>query len=298
MTTAAVPEQVIGEPRVVTEPGVYDDIPAEDYHRDPVPGGSLSCSGAKKLLPPSCPAIFDYERNNPPASTKTLDIGSAAHRIVLGTGPEIVVVEADDWRTNKAKAEKAEAYLRGAIPLLRKDYEPIVAMADKLRQHRLAMALLDQDGHRAEASAFFPDDTTDVTRRCRFDVLPPRRDASRLIIPDYKTSVSANPAKFAKSAMDYCYHQQAAWYVDAAIALELGDDPVLVFVVQEKTPPYLVSVVQLDALAVRIGRHLNRDAINLYAECSRAGEWPGYADNDIAHVPLPSFYEWQFEEKL
>ena len=32
--------------------GVYD-IPEDLYHRDPVPGGSLSCSGAKKLLPPS-----------------------------------------------------------------------------------------------------------------------------------------------------------------------------------------------------------------------------------------------------
>jgi hypothetical protein len=298
VTTAAVPEQATVEPRVITEPGVYADLPHEDYHRDPVPGGSLSCSGAKKLLPPSCPAIFDWERKNPPASTKTLDVGGAAHQIVLGTGPEIVVVEAEDWRTNKAKAERAEAYLRGAIPLLRKDYEPILAMVDKLRQHKLAMALLDQDGHREGASAFFPDNVTDVMRRCRFDVLPPRREIGRLIIPDYKTSESANPTKFAKTAMNYCYHQQHAWYADAAVALELGEDPVLVFVVQEKTAPFLVSVVQLDAMAVRIGRQLNRDAINLYAECSRTGEWPGYADNDIAHVPLPLFYERQFEEQL
>jgi len=33
----------------VTAPGVYD-IPAEAYHADPVPGGSLSASGARDLL--------------------------------------------------------------------------------------------------------------------------------------------------------------------------------------------------------------------------------------------------------
>ena len=39
------------------ELGVYD-LPAAAYHRDPVEGGSLSASGAKKLMPPSCPALF------------------------------------------------------------------------------------------------------------------------------------------------------------------------------------------------------------------------------------------------
>jgi len=40
----------------VTEPGVYD-IPEDAYHRDPVKGGSLSYSGAKKLLGLSGAAI-------------------------------------------------------------------------------------------------------------------------------------------------------------------------------------------------------------------------------------------------
>jgi hypothetical protein len=254
-------------------------------------------SGAKKLLPPSCPAIFDYQRTHEPESTKTLDVGSAAHQLVLGAGAEIVVVEADDWRTNKAKGERAEAYLRGAIPLLRKDYEPVVAMASALRQHPVAAALLCQDGGLPEASAFFRDAETGVMRRCRYDVLPPHSDNSRLIIPDYKTAVSANPERFARAAMEYGYHQQDAWYVDAAAALDLANDPVFLFVVQEKTAPYLVSVVQLDAMAVRIGRHLNRRAIDLYAECNRTGIWPGHAD-DVAHVSLPSYYERQFEEQL
>ncbi len=34
----------------ITAPGVYV-IPADDYHADPVPGGSISASGARRILP-------------------------------------------------------------------------------------------------------------------------------------------------------------------------------------------------------------------------------------------------------
>jgi hypothetical protein len=57
----------VSGPALITEPGVYD-IAEDHYHADPVPGGSLSNSGAKKLLPPSCPAKFAYEREHPPQS--------------------------------------------------------------------------------------------------------------------------------------------------------------------------------------------------------------------------------------
>src|SRR3954471_5458063 len=103
---------------VVTEPGVYPDIPELAYHADCVSEGSLSCSGAKKLLPPSCPALFKWERENPPPPKRQFDFGHAAHKLVLGVGPELVGVDAPDWRTNAAKAQRDEARARGAVPLL------------------------------------------------------------------------------------------------------------------------------------------------------------------------------------
>lgn len=283
--------------RVIVESGLYDDLPADIYHRDPVPAGSLSCSGAKKLLPPSCPAIFDWERKNPPASTKTLDIGTAAHKLVLGSGPEIVIVEADDWRTKAAQQARALAQLSGAIALLRKEYEPILGMVEALRKHPVASRLLDPEHVRTEVSAFFVDQQSGVTRRCRYDALRMPNGSGRTIIPDYKTAASADKEKFAKAAADYGYHQQQAWYVDAAIELEIAEDPAFLFVVQEKTPPYLINVVQLDATAERIGRLLNRQAIDIYAECTSTGVWPGYG-TDVAHVSLPQWFERQFEEEL
>ena len=132
--------------------------------------------------------------------------------------------------------------------------------------------------------------------RCRLDWLP-KPSGRRLIVADYKTARSAEPEQFVKSAADHGYHQQAAWNLDLISALELGEEPVFVFVVQEKTAPYLVSVVQLDATALRIGRHLNRRAIDVYAECVRTDVWPGYA-NDVALVPLPAWYERRYEQEI
>lgn len=278
---------------VVTEPVIYDEMPVEVYHSDPVAGGSLSSSGAKKLLPPSAPAIFAYERENPPAPSDVFEFGHAAHQRVLGVGPELVVVDSETWNTNAVKAEVEAIRGEGKVPLKPSVMEQIDAMEAALRQHPIASALLTDGGH-PESSLFWRDEPSGIVRRCRLDWRPAPK-TGRTIGVDYKTGRSANPEKFAKSAVDYGYHQQHPWYIDGLIACDLADsDAQFVFIVQEKTPPYLVSVVQLDAAAVRIGRALNRRAIDIYVQCTETGRWPGYSD-DVAHVSLPYWYERDFD---
>ena len=51
------------------QPGVYE-MDEATYHQDPVPGGSLSASGAKLLLPPSCPALYAWRRDHPKVSAE------------------------------------------------------------------------------------------------------------------------------------------------------------------------------------------------------------------------------------
>jgi hypothetical protein len=283
----------LAETPKVTEPGVYD-MPAEQYHADPVPGGSLSSSGARDLLPPSCPALFAYKREHHEKPKRIFDYGHAAHDRILGGGPEIVVVEALDWRTSKAKAAAAEARERGAVPILKHEDAQIDEMAARLREHPVASRLLAPDNGAAEASLFWRDERTGVQRRARLDLLPHRRDG-RMILPDYKSAVSSEPTKFAKAAADLGYHQQADWYSEAVRALELADDVAFLFVVQEKQPPYIVTVVQLDVVAMRIGAHLNQRAIDTYAECTSTGVWPGYSA-EVASVSLPPWYERAHEE--
>lgn len=274
-------------------PGVYN-MPEDVYHRDPVPGGSLSSSGARKLLPPSCPALFKYEQDHPRPPKKTFDYGTAAHQLVLGSGPGIVVVDADSWRTDAAKAQAADARADGKVPLLAHEWQPVKAMADALREHPVASALFDPNHGKPEQSLFWQDERTGVWRRARLDWLPDPRPGQRLIIPDYKTTVSAAPDDLQKSIANYGYHQQSATYIDGARALNLADEKAaFVFVFQQKTPPYLVTVVQLDTVALQVGRFLNRQAIDIYAECKRTGRWPGFSD-DIEILPLPPWVERQY----
>jgi hypothetical protein len=281
----------------VTEPGIWPRMPEAIYFADPVAAGSLSQSGAKKLLPPYCPAIYKHERDHGRPDTAAFDLGHAAHAEVLGTGSPIVEVESDDWRSKKAQQARDEARAAGGVPLLTADVQRVKAMAAKLREHPVASMLFAGNGV-PEASAFWVDDETGVWRRARFDWLPEPVDG-RLIIPDYKSAQTANPAAFAKSASDYGYHMQAPWYMDAARALLDVDDVSFLFVVQQKTPPYLVTVVELDRAALDIGHALNRRALNVYAQCVERGEWPDYsADDGVSLVALPYWYSRTVEELI
>lgn len=281
----------------ITGPGMYD-IPEDVYHADPVPGGSLSSSGARRLLE-APPAVFDYERRHGKAATDAMAFGTAAHHQVLGTGAEIVPIDAENYQTKKAQEAKAEAIARGAVPMLPHQMSTLGAMAAALREHEVASRLLTSWG-RPEQSAFWRDKDTGVICRARYDVLPSGPTVlGRVLVPDYKTAVSAHPEAFSKAAADRGYHQQAAWYLDGLRALGLADDSAaFVFVVQEKTPPYLVNVIELDVAAMLIGAKRNRRALALYARCTAAGHWPGYPTN-IETVSLPAWVEkraWEDDE--
>lgn len=271
-----------------TEPGLYDGIPDAVYHGDT---NSLSSSGARKLLPPSTPALFKYEQDHP-VFKDTFDFGHAAHAEVLGTGMDIVEVIADDWRTKAAQQTRDSIRAEGKTPLLTKDLAKVHEMADALRSHETAATLLSNG--KAEQSLYWRDQATGIMRRARPDWLP-NPTGSRLVIPDYKTAVSADENDFAKAAGDYGYHCQAPWYIDGIVELGIHPDPEFVFVVQEKEPPYLVNVVQLAPEALELGRQLNRIAIETYVTCRQTGIWPGYGE-DIKLVDLPPWVYNQHED--
>lgn len=266
------------------EPGVYD-ISAEVYHSDPVPGGSLSSTGARKLVS-TCPAKFKYWLDHPEQTKKELDFGTAAHSLVLDDGPELVLVDADKWNTNAIKAEVAAIRDAGGIPLKRHELEQVKAMAAALRQDPDAARLLEPGSGVAEQSAFWEDNG--VWRRARFDWL--RHDGQ---IVDYKTARSCRREDLERAFNEHGYPQQQEWYIDAGVALDVADpEKPFQFVLQEKDPPYLVVVTTCDPMAREIGRHLNTVALNAYAFCRESGEWPGYLPNPL--IALPSWVERQY----
>lgn len=275
----------VEQPLGITEPGVYD-LPVEEYFADPVEGGSLSNSGMRRLIPPSCPAKFRWHADNAGEEhAPHFDMGSAAHKLVLGKGAAIVVVDAADWRTKAAKEQRDAAYLAGQIPLLAHDYQTVCDMAEALNAHPVAGKIFDPTKGKPEQTIIWRDERTGLMCRALLDWLP----NSGRAIPDFKTAQSAYPEDFRSPADRYGYAQQAAHYLAGVKALGLaGDDAAFVFVVQEKEPPYVVSVIELDSMSLRIGEQRNRAALSIFQWCTEAGEWPGYGD-DVALVSLPNW---------
>ena len=274
-------------------PGIYDDLDEAIYHADK---GSLSVSGAKKLLPPNCPARFKWDRDNGQPQKDAFDFGHAAHAEVLGIGMPIEVIDAPDWRTKAAQEAKKKAYAEGKVPLLADDKRAVEEMAAALRQHPIAAALLDPEHGKPEVSGFWHDTDHDVMRRLRTDWLPDT-DGGRLIVPDYKSCPSAEPGAIRKAVANFGYYMQHAWYVDGLHALGVAEDIAFVFIFQEKTAPYLVTVAELDAEAVLIGRKRNDQALQVYAECVATDTWPPYT-TDVELISLPGWASYQLQESL
>ena len=283
--------------------GIYARVPERVYHAD---RQSLSSSGARLLTPPSVPDLFKQNQDEPPKPKPQYDFGHAAHKMVLGEGGELFILDpAVHGRTKDGaiaqkpsatsmwKAAEKKAREQGKSCITKDQMETAQLMAGRVFAHPLAGKLLQHGS--AEMSGYWHDDTTGVRCRFRPDFLPETK--GRMVCVDYKSAVSANPAAFKKSAADYGYHQQAAWYLEGLQEVEISDDAAFLFIVQMKNPPFLVSVVQLDAEAIEVGRRQNRHAIDTYAKCVANNHWPGY-DTGIHTVGLPPWALTQIEASL
>ena len=266
--------------------GVYD-MPEDAYHADPVMGGSLSSTGARKLLPPSSPALFRHWLDHGQEPRREFDLGHAAHAEVLGVGAPVEVLKFKDRRAAGYKAAEKAARDGGAVPILEHEHRAVLAMAAAVRAHPIAGRLLAPDAGPAEQVLVWPDVESGVWCRARLDKQTRLADG-RLCIVDLKTTACAEPGAVGRSVDSYGYYLQDAFYSAGAAAVGLDDAPAFLFVFVEKTPPHPVTVVQLDSEAREWGQVLTRKACDVYRQCTETGVWPGYTDQ-IETVSLPAY---------
>jgi hypothetical protein len=274
---------------LTTEPteiphGFVHDLDEQEYHAHQ---GSLSVSGAKVLL--KAPALYKWQQDHP-VHKDVFDVGSAAHKVILGVGDPIDVIDADNWRRADAQTAQKASREAGHIPLLRKDYNQVCDMADVLASHKLAMQLLT--GGQPEVSAFAADEPTGVLRRGRFDYLGPN------VIVDYKSAISADPRDIAGrygAMKKFGYDLQADWYL--RLARDLGH-PAQAFalIFQMKEPPYLVTVATIREDDLWEASDRNRRALEIFRDCTESGVWPGFLPDDTAAVV--SLDQQTYEEEL
>jgi hypothetical protein len=264
---------------------IVDDLPELDYHSGEwLDEPSLSVSGAKRLLRTS-PARWKWEQENP-KPRKVFEFGKAAHRKVLGIGSNVVTIPSDLLASNgaesttAAKAFRAEHEAAGSVVLKAAEVAVIDAMAKAIEDQREAKALLSEGV--AEQSMAYRDPETLVMLRGRTDWITTWHDVP--VIVDYKTCEDASPDEFRWDARKFDYHMQDSWYREMLDDIT-GTAHGFLFIVQEKTPPYLVSVVQLDDESRSRGHERNRLARAIWLDCMTKDEWPAYPGITTIQVP-------------
>lgn len=263
------------------------DMSNDDYHR--APGISKSCLDKVARSPLHYYAHYlDPNRVKEPP-TKAMIVGSAVHGAVLepeSFASAYVVAPDVNKRTNAGKAEYeafcAEAAANGATVLDEGDYRQCVAIARAVRAHPYAAGLLKAG--KAEQSFFATDPDTGALVKCRPDFLP----ESGIGIVDLKTCEDASPAGFGKSAANFRYYVQAAWYLDVMRAI-YGEAPEsFIFIAVEKAPPYAVAIYYCDEHHIALGREKARRELARIVECQAAGVWPDYGHEPMS-LRLPAW---------
>lgn len=282
---------------VPAEDGIYGSVDEATYHAD---RASLSVSGAKLLVQPSCPAKFRWKMDNPPETKSVWDFGHVTHRLILGKGSEFVILDPEEHglksdgtvadkpaMTTMWKNAEKDARAQGMIPIHIDDHAKAVAMAQKVLTDPEAAPIFASG--EAEMSIYATDPVTGIRLRGRVDWINREyHNDGTVLIDDVKTSITANPIELEKRFYDLGYWMQRAWYEDLLILAGLAERVDFVFTVVEKTEPHIVQNIRYTRAAVEEGRRANREAIDLYARCMETGDWPGYS-SDIVTIGLPAW---------
>ncbi len=262
-------------------PGFHPNIAFPEY----LALGRLSPSGAKLLL--KSPAHYHHNRTHPAPETPALRIGKAAHSLALegrdAFAAAFAVEPKADGRTREGKAIKAAfaEEAEGKTILTATEAELVEGMAGGILAHPLAPDLLAEGA--PELSLIWDDTGTGCPCKGRADLA--RLEVGAII--DLKTTLDASPGAFARSAVGYGYHVQAAAYLAGARALG-ADVRDFVILAVEKSAPFAVGIYRLPDAALELGRRRWREACELYAACLESDRWPGYGDG-IRELILPGW---------
>ena len=288
----------------VPGPGLYR-MPAELYHADPAPEPSLSSSIAKLLVERSPEHAFHahprlsgpQEESDP---TRPKEIGTAAHKLLLDHGRDLVVVEAEAWTTKDAKAERAAAYAAGHCPILRPDLDKAEGIAGRALD-RLAK-IPGCEGFRSAPSEIvaIARDRSGAWLRIMMDRVEITDQGA--IIWDVKTGEqAAAPQGLGRRIEGMAMEVQAAFYVHVLGLLlpRLQGRILFRWAFIENDPPHAATVAEADAAGLHVGERKVALALHRWTASLRRGAWPGYPAQIIrAEYPEWAARKWAEREEL
>ncbi len=253
----------------------------------------LSPSTAKVLLSRSPLHAWTQHRLGGAEETEDTDAkdqGSILDRLLLGAGPDLVIVDANDWRTKAAQEARDAAKAAGKLPILR----------DKLRAHQDIV-----DAWKAQLVAHDVEllGKSQVKVDWESDGVPCRGKMDHLIIAnggalviDLKSVEDASQQAITRSVVNYGWDIQGAAYVEGVEANhpELAGRVRFKLICGEKTRAnaYAINVVEFGGTMRELGERKWRRAKRIWGECLRTGEFPGYPGLPIDATP------WQLADEM
>lgn len=262
-------------------------VPAEDYHRKEL--GVIS-AGVLHRLAEQTPAhyrawIDEREERETPA----LLLGKAYHDRVLlpdlfarryvGEPVDAPARPTEAMRKAKNPSESSiarvawwdawEAEHAGKHVLTADDLALIENMrAALLRNRDVAQLLAEGD---SEVTMRWVDPATGLRCKARAD----RWNRRRRYMVDIKTCEDASERAFARAVIRHGYDITTAHYAEGARACGEPIDHYYL-VAQEKRPPYLAVIYELDAEADGRGTWLRERGMETMQRCLATNTWPGY----------------------
>jgi hypothetical protein len=276
----------------IDTPGIYADIPEDEYHADPCEEPSLSRSVIKMLISKS-PAHIAHchpklnPNPQPEKSESKFDLGTACHALLLEGEDKAEIIDAADWRTAKAKESRDEARANGKIPFLPHQWQDAIAMVKSAERQiteceDLKGVDLLTDG-KAEQTLIWREESGIWCR-----VRPDWWSNDQVVMLDYKTTdMSANPEDFHRNVISMGYDIQDQFYTRGAYNLT-GKEPKFIFVVQETYAPFLCSFICLQPDFREIGFRKMELGMDIWERCIKSKKWEGYPKR-ACHISAPTW---------
>ena len=188
--------------------------------------------------------------------SKALDIGKAFHTMVLEPSKidnQVIVFEGKTRRGkawDEFKMENADKTIVSTS-----EWNMINNMSNILFENEQAMSFISESKH--EVVEVWED--RGINCKGKADMVVTNIDDKKILI-DLKTTRDSSPESFRRSAYNYGYDRQAAFYLDGFQADEFW------FLVIEKESPYRVGIYKASEEFIEGGRQKNQSLLERYKE--------------------------------
>jgi len=269
-------------------PGVYEDVPFEDYLTWPYISNSRLAPAARSLL--------HYKTQRPIEETPQMRFGTLCHAgklDPLSIPMKYAVMPAFEQQVRKPdgteydKPKMSGAYRKlagefmannlGKITVTQFEFDNMAAVVRALISHDRARLYLDAPGP-IELSLVWDDPETGLRLKGRIDKWCPAEKR----ITDLKTC--RDPMDFERQMYLRGYHRQAAMYRDG-VRILLGVEASVAMVAVENVHPFGVRAAPLSLAAIDRGGEDYHELLRGVAESQASGKWPGFSDPDEWELP-------------